>query len=80
MKHKKDYIWYFNDGSFIFGRKALSYIQQRQNELNDFMKEIDSDIKQMIKFNCNKELISDEKQSHDPEEILLTTLENLSII
>ena len=74
------YTWYFTDGSYIEGEEALNYILKRQEKLDRLIEDIDPDIKEMARFNCTKELISDEGDSDSPYVKLLTTMENLSIL
>ena len=77
--HYSNYIWYFSDGSSIQGKEALDYILKRQSVLNELMKYIDSNIKQMKKFNTDQEIIGDDDVD-SPYAKLITTLENLSIV
>ena len=73
------YIWYMHDGSCIQGKQALNYILERQSQLCELMKDIDPDIKQMIQFNTDREIIGDD-DTDSPYARLITTLENLSIV
>lgn len=73
------YIWYLPDGRSIQGKQALNYILERQSQLCELMKDIDPDIRQMIQFNTDKEIIGDD-DIDSPYARLMTTLENLSIV
>ena len=79
MKEKNEPVWYLPDSSCLKGQEASDYIAKRQLVLDELMKDIDSLLKEMAKFNTSEEVISDE-ECDNPYERLLATLENLSIV
>lgn len=77
--NRNEPVWYLSDGSCLKGQEALDYILKYQLQLNELMTEIESDLKEMAKFNTAKEVVGDEK-CDSPYTRLLVTLENLSIV
>lgn len=74
-----NYIWYFNNGNVLKGKKAKDYILGRQKKLDRLMKKNEALLSQMKKFNTSDIVIGDETLCNDTSR-LLETLENLSVM